>query len=115
MRVEIHPKIRVRENGKIDVIITRLHFETVEDTSNQCDAFRSCRSCPHAPRGRMVERLHHKEALARGSYWITVKEGCKYPKECIFSIDELVAQNQDDDYCTSFPGRTVWTSLMELS
>ena len=136
MRVEIHPKVRVREDGRIDVIIRREYFHMVEDRSNQCDAFRTlCRDCPHSPRGRMVERLHHKEALAQGNYWIEVSEGAEYPKECILSIDELVADGlansaafgrQDDiphcvlttlaePGCTVFSGIHVWRSLMDVS
>jgi len=113
MRVEIVPRVRIRNTGTIEVVIWKFYYDTPEDKICPICGWIKC---PNIPKASTTERLHHKEAyVARDGYWITVEKGESIPDKCKLIVGELVTELHDyPEHWRELPGSSVYRSLAGL-
>jgi len=92
MRVEVVPRVRIRSNGTIEVVLWKMYYDAACDS--HCPICGQEIECPYNKHEEPpVERFHHKDAyVAEDGCWITVGEGAEIPDKCKIATNELVAE-----------------------
>ena len=113
MRVEIVPRVRIRSNGAIEVVLWKMYYESPCDS--HCPICGWEIKCPYNKHSEPpIEQFHHKDAfVAEDGYWITIEKGTEIPDKCKMTTHDLVAEIFDwADHWREFSGSVAHHSLM---